>query len=115
MTFGIYSYTATVLIFCGLALLLYLIGCLLRKKSARLAKPDWRAIIWTIVIMTVITSPEEYVALTWRTWTYNPERTFHTTFLGAEVETYLFIILVSLVVSIATLVYAHHEDRKYKQ
>ncbi len=112
MNFGIFSYTATVLIFCGLAFSLYLIGLLLRKKSAILSASDWKVIVWTIVIMVVIIGPEEYVALAWRTWTYNPERTFNMTFFGAEIETYLFIILVSLVVSIATLVYARREDRK---
>ena len=112
MNFGIYSYTATILIFCGLALLLYVVGRLLRKKSVMLPASDWKVIIWTIIIFAVITGPEEYVALAWRTWTYNPERTFNTTFLGAEVETYLFITLVALVVSIATLVYARREDRK---
>ena len=112
MKFSIYSYTATVLIFCGLAFLLYLVGVLFRRKSATLSKNDWKAIFGTIVIMTAVTGPMEYVALTWRTWTYNPERTLHKTFFGAEVETYLFIILVSLVVSIATLVYANREDRK---
>jgi lycopene cyclase domain-containing protein len=112
MNFGTYSYTATVLIFCSLAFSLYLVGLLLRRKSAILSTGDWEAVLWTIVIMTIITSPMEYVALAWQTWTYNPEKTFDTTFLGAEVETYLFIILVSLVVSIATLVYANREDRK---
>ena len=113
MNFGTYSYTATILIFCGLALLLYVVGRLLRKKSAMLPATDWKAIIWTMIIFAVIAGPEEYVALAWRTWIYNPERTFNTTFLGAEVETYLFITLVALVVSIATLVYARREDRKH--
>ena len=109
MNFGIYSYTATILIFCGSALLLYIIGRLLRKKSAMLPASDWKVIIWTMIIFAVITGFEEHVALTWRIWTYNPERTFSTIFLGAEIETYLFIILVSLVVSIATIVYARRE------
>lgn len=77
-----------------------------------LSAKDWKIILWTIIIMAFATSPAEYFALAWRIWIYNPERTFSTTFWGAEVETYLFIILVSLVVSIATLVYANREDRK---
>lgn len=113
MNFGIYSYTITVLIFCGLALLLYAVGLLFRRKSAALSKKDWKAISWTIVVLTAVTGPMERVALAWRTWTYNPERTLYKYFLGAEAETYLFIILVSLVVSIATLVYANHDDRKH--
>ena len=115
MDFGIYSYAATVLIFCGLALALYGVGLVLGRRSARLSARDCKAIGITILIMTAVTGPEEYLALAWRTWIYNPERTFYTTFLGAEVETYLFIILVSLVVSIATLVYANREDRKRLQ
>ena len=112
MNFGIYSYTATIVIFCGLALALYVVGRLLRKKSAMLPASDWKVILWTIIIFAIVTGPEEYVALAWRIWTYNPERTFNKIFLGAEVETYLFITLVALVVSIATLVYARREDRK---
>lgn len=112
MNFGIYSYTATILIFCGLALALYIFGRVLSKEFAMLPATDWKVIIWTMIIFAIITGPEEYVALAWRTWTYNPERTLDTIFLGAEVETYLFVILVSLVVSIATLVYARREDRK---
>lgn len=112
MNFGIYSYTITVLIFCGLALSLYAVGLLFRRKSAELSKKDWKAIFWTIVIMTAAAGPMESVALAWRIWTYNPERTFYKYFFGAEAEAYLFTVLVSLVVSIATLVYANHEDRK---
>lgn len=112
MNFGTYSYAATVLIFCGLAFSLYLIGLFFKRKSMALSPKEWGVILWTVVIMAAISGPMEYIALAWRTWTYNPERTFHTIFFGAEIETYLFIILVSLVVSIATLVYANREDRK---
>lgn len=113
MTFGIFSYTATVLIFTGLAMLVYLAKrFFISPKNSVLSKTDWKVILYTILITTIATGPGEYVALAWRTWTYNPERTFYTRFLGAEVETYLFTILVSLVVSIATLLYANRQDRK---
>ena len=113
MNFGIFSYTATVIIFTGLALLLYLfVRSFISRRSAKLLNSDWKVISLVILITTLATGPCEWVALAWRTWTYNPERTFHTTFLGAEVETYLLIILGSLVVSIATIVYARHEDKK---
>lgn len=113
MNFGIFSYTATVLIFTGLAFLLYLAMRLyISPKNSVLSKTDWKVILLTIVIATIATGPGEYFALAWRTWTYNPERTFHSTFLGAEIETYLFTILVSLVVSIATLLYSRRGDRK---
>lgn len=115
MNFGEYSYTVTIVVFCSIALAMYGIGRLLGKRSAMFAATDWKAIALTIAIMAVVTGPEEYIALAWRTWSYNPERTFDTTFLGAEVETFIFIILVSLVVSIATIVYARREERRWTE
>lgn len=112
MNFGIYSYTVTILVFCGIALAMYGVGRLLGKRSAMLTVADWKAVALTMIIFIVITSPEEYIALKWRTWSYNPERTFDKTFFGAEIETFLFITLVSLVVSIATIVYARREERR---
>jgi len=114
MNFGIFSYVATILIFTGLAILLYLAMRLhFARRSAQLSKSDWKVILFTILIAIVVMSLGEWIALGWRIWAYNPEKTFHTTFLGAEVETYLFIVFVSLVISIATLVYARREDRKH--
>ena|SRR3989344_2755395 len=113
MHFGIYSYAATVLIFTGLASLLYLAMLFyFSRKNAQLPTAYWKVILTVIVINLIFTGPGEWLALHWRAWTYNPERTFHTTFLGAEVETYLFTLLVTLVVTLATLVYARREDRK---
>lgn len=111
MDFGIYSYTVTILVFCSIALAMYGIGWLLGKRSAQLTRADWKAIALTIAAMAVVTGPEEYIALKWRTWSYNSEHTFNTIFLGAEIETFIFIVLVSLVVSIATVVYARREER----
>lgn len=72
----------------------------------------WKVIGIVVAINIIFTGPGEWLALRWRTWTYNPERTFSATFLGAEVETYLFTLLVTIVVTLATLVYARREDRK---
>ncbi len=113
MNFGIFSYTATVLIFTSLALCLYFaMRFYISPKNATLSRTDWRTIVITIVVTILGTSPGEWTALAWRAWVYNPERTLHTTFLGAELETYLFTILVSLVVALATLLYARREDRR---
>lgn len=111
MNFGIYSYAITTAIFCGLALVLYGIGRLLGKRSAMFTQTDWKAVMWTIVILLFITGPGEHVALAWRAWEYNPERTLHTIFFGAEIETYLFTLLVS----IATIVYVRREERKREE
>ncbi|MEK7509922.1 MAG: hypothetical protein AAB605_04410 [Patescibacteria group bacterium] len=113
MHFGIFSYTATILIFTGLAILLYFLMLFkFSRRSARLPAKYWKVVLAVILINIIATSPAEWAALTWRAWTYNPERTFHTTFLGAEIETYLFTTLVTLVVSLATLLYARREERK---
>jgi len=113
MSLGVFAYTATVLIFTGLALLLYLaMRFCVSPKNARLSRTDWKIILLTVTIITVAASPAEWTALTLRAWVYNPERTLDTTFLGAEVEAYLFAMLVALVVSMATILYARREDRK---
>ncbi len=112
MNFGIYSYAATILIFTGGAGLLYSVMYIFKRRSAHLPRKYWPIILLVIFASVVCTSPGEGFALLWRTWQYNPERTFYTTLLGAEVETYLFAALVSFVVGLATLVYARREDRK---
>lgn len=116
MNFGIFSYTATILIFTGLALLLRIVKRLIHPSSHQmLSNTEWKVIGCTALITTIGTAPAEWAALTWRTWSYNPERTFDTRFLGAEVETYLFTILVTFVISVATLSYARRQDRKLAQ
>ena len=111
MNFGIYSYTATVLIFTGGAGPLYLAASSVAKRNA-LPWKYWRIILFVMLGFTLCTSPGERFALLWRTWEYNPAKSFHVTFLGAEVETYVFAALVGLVVSLATLAFARREDRK---
>ena len=113
MNFGMYSYLATIAIFTGLAAVLYLVMLLyVSKKNAKLPHVYLKVIGSVVATNLIFTPPGEWLALTWRAWTYNPERTFHTIFLGAEVETYLFTLLVTIVVALATLVYARREDRK---
>ena len=112
MNLGIFAFTATTIIFTGLAVLLYLVMRLWKPRSAKLPKRYWR-IIWVVMLGGLVyTAIAERFALAWRAWAYNPERTFYTIFLGAEVENYLFVTLVSFVVSLATLLYARHEDNK---
>lgn len=105
----------TVLIFTGLAALLYLAALYTSRKNARLPSAYWKVIATVVAINLIFTGPGEWMALHWRTWTYNPERTLHTIFLGAEVETYLFTVLVTFVVVLATLVYARREDRRARE
>lgn len=107
MNFGIYSYLATTLIFPGLAMALYFAV----RKKYRLTPIEHRVIKITSLITLAFTTVAEGAALSWNVWTYSPLQTLHTRFLGAEIETYLYIALVSLVVCLATVSYARHEDR----
>jgi hypothetical protein len=111
MNFGIYFYLITVLIFPGLALLVYFCAFLLDRKKVKLNKTEWKSILMTIFLFTLYTSIGEKAALYLNLWKYYPEHTFNKIFFGAEVETYFFIILVALVVSIATLSYAKRQDK----
>ncbi len=113
--FGIYSYLVTILIFCGFALVLYFIDWAFHRESDKITYSDWKSIFWTIIIFLVITGSAEFVALNWGAWEYSAQRTLHKIFLGAEIETYLFTILVSLMVAIATIVYARHEEKRRSQ
>ena len=109
MSINNFSFFITVIVFPGLALLLYFLH---RNKSDKLQKFDKKIIIYTILITTILTSVADYLGTSWQAWSYNPEKTFHMTFLGSEAETYLFTLLVTLVVAIATIVSAKREDQK---
>lgn len=106
MHFGIFSYTATIIIFTGLVILIRFL-----RGTHRLPPSHWKIISLVIILGSLFTGATERVALTWRTWIYNPERTLYTTFLGAEIETYLFALLVSFVVASATLRRAQKEEQ----
>lgn len=111
MDLGIFAYTATVLIFTGLAFSLYLYRVVFSGTKPLLQK-EWKIVAYTMMVGIIWTGPGEYFALLWKTWTYNPERTLYMTFLGAEVETYLFSLLVSLVISVATISSARRIDKE---
>lgn len=113
MSFEIFSYTATVLIFTGLALCAFPVLRILRRSEKHpLTRSDRKAIALTVIVSVIGTAPAEWAALSWGTWFYNPARSLDTTFLGAEVETYLFAALVSFVVSLAAVKHARREDRR---
>src|SRR5205823_541591 len=105
MHFDKYSYLITVFIFAGGAVLIeYLMAF----------KTLWRfrRIVGLVVLIGIIgTAIAEPIALNWRLWQYNPERTFQIYILGAALETYLFTLFVGIAVASATLYWMYCEDR----
>lgn len=111
--FGIFSYTATILIFMGGAFVFSLIKRKLRSSGSRPLSPsDRKAMVLTFWASVVGTAPAEWVALSWHAWVYDPTRSLHTIVFGAEIETYLFAGLAALLISYAALKFARREDRK---
>lgn len=104
MTFGIFSYLATILIFAGSAVLIEY--SLTFKKLKKYKK----IIALTAVIGMIGTLIAEPVALNWRIWLYSPDRTFGVYF-GAALETFIFTVLVSIAISSATLVWSDYEEK----
>lgn len=104
MIFGVYSYLVSVFIFAGAAIALELFfGFHLLKKYLR-------AIVMTVIFYLPFPLTEA-VALWWRNWDYNPETTLYTRFLGAEVETYVYALMVAIAVSCAVVAWTFYEDQ----
>ena len=101
---GHYSYLATIIIFAGSAILLeVLFGFQFIKKYLR--------VVGSVVLIFLIVTPVgETVAHLLRVWIYNPQTTLYLTFLGAEIETYLFSIFVGIAVSSAVILWTYYED-----
>jgi lycopene cyclase domain-containing protein len=100
-----YAYLATILVFGGGAVAIIWI------RQANLLRPY----AWFVISVSVLAAPFaffESFGLRWKAWAYNPRRTFHVHLLGAEIESYLFMMLVAAAVVSATIVYAAREDRR---
>jgi|SRR5579872_6268816 len=106
MNFGIYSYTVTIVVFVGFALLLYFFS------GSRIEPRDWK-IVWRVILLNILlTIPGEGLLLKWKVYLYDAQKTLHVTFLGPEIETYFYIAGVALVIALATIIYARREDEK---
>ncbi len=115
MSLDNFSYILTVIFFPGLALLLYFLKRIYSpSRDLKLHKSDFKVIFLVILINVIGTGIGECLALLWQAWAYTPEKTFHYTLFGAELETYFFAIFVTLVVVIATIVHARLEDKNRK-
>jgi lycopene cyclase domain-containing protein len=103
--FGQYSYLITTVIFAvGAVLIEWLLAWQVLRRH-------WKLIAMVALILMIGTAFAEMSALRWRTWIYNPERTFNTLVFGAEIETYFYALVVAIAVASATVVCAEYEDQ----
>lgn len=101
---GIYSYLISIFIFAGSAVLLEIIF------GFHFFKNYLKTIGFVILVLLPITPLGEFAAYIMRTWIYNPAATLYKSFLGAEVETYVFCILCTIAVSCAVIIWTFYED-----
>lgn len=103
MTFGIFSYLITILIFAGTAVLIeWTLGY---KKL----KEHTKVIFFVTVLGLIATLIGESAALNWRIWLYSQDKIFGIYF-GAALETFIYTIFVVIAVSSATLIWSDFED-----
>lgn len=104
MSFGNFSYTATVIIFAVTACLIeWVLGHHKLKKYMKLIGVG----IFLGIIYTLITEP---IALKWRTWVYSPEKIFNIYIFGAALETIIFTVFVGIAIASATLAWSDFEE-----
>lgn len=103
MTFGIFSYVITIIIFAGAAVLIeWTLGFKKLKKYTK--------IIGVVVILGLIgTLIAESAALNWRTWFYSEGKSFGIYF-GAAAETFIYAVFVAVAVASATLIWSDYEE-----
>ena len=97
-------YLTTILFFTGLA------AYLIWYERKRLFKKHWKF----IVVFVLLATPFGYwdaVALRWSAYAYNPAHTLYFRVFGGEIETYLFLSLVTAIVCSATVIYLQEEER----
>jgi hypothetical protein len=104
MTFGHFSYTITIILFAGGAILIeWLVAYEQLKKY-------WKLIGLVVVMDLLILIVLEPTALQWRAWTLSPQLTLNVFFLGAAAETYIYTVLVSIAIASATLLWSDYEE-----
>lgn len=106
MTFGIFSYLITILIFAGTAVIIeWTLGFRELKKYAKIIG----VIVGIGVSFTLIAEP---VALSWRAWFYSQDRTFGIYLFGAALETLVYAIFIAIAIASATLAWSDFEEDK---
>lgn len=102
--FGHFSYLASIVIFAGSAIVLeWTFGFHLLRKFIKL--------IMLTTCFSLLLVPTEGVALYIKSWRYDPSHTFNILLLGAELETYIFVIFIAVVIASAVIPWTSYEDK----
>ena len=101
MNLGRYTYLVTIFVGAGIPLL---VEYVMVSETVRYYR---RLLALVTLIMLVATGIWDGAGLSWRTWSYTPERTLGVSLGGVPVETYLATLLVVPAIAIATLAWAN--------
>ena len=106
MTFGIFSYLITILLFGGSAIIIELIlGGMYEIRH-------YKRVMQTMLLFGLIyVILGESTALSWQAWIYSSYNTLGIHIAGAEIETYFYMIFCIIATSIATLFFADVEEK----
>jgi hypothetical protein len=97
-------YLATIAFFIGLA------SYLLWAQRGRILRKHWKF----IALFTIFSVPFAYwdaVAQRWHAYQYSPDHTLYIKVFGGELETYIFMGLVAMIVCSATVFYMREEQK----
>lgn len=97
-------YLATIIFFTGLGAYIFWSG---RKNFL---KQHWKFIL-AYALFTIPWAYWDAIALRWKAYQYNPEHVLNIRVFGGQLETYIFMALVGVVVCSATLVYMKQEEK----
>lgn len=99
------AYLLTIIIFAGVPLL---IEWSIAWKKLRV----YKVLISIVVALNLVWAVVEAPALWLKAWQYNDRHVIHSRPLGAQLETYVFVVFTSLAVACATLILTKREDDK---
>lgn len=101
---GKFSYLISILIFCGTPLIImafYKIEVLIKY---------WKTMT-VAVIFGLLFSLTEGWATSRNAWRYSQSVSFNQTFLGVEIESYVFSLIVPVVIAAAVIIWSDKEDK----
>lgn len=104
MKIGNFLYLFTIFAFAGAG------NYLIWYERKKLLKKHWKFITAFVLLATPFAAWEA-IAFRWNVYLYHPEHVFNKHILGAEVETYLFMALITAAAASATVIYLQEEAR----
>lgn len=102
--FGVYSYIFSILFFAGIIVIVsWIFGFHILKRYLR--------VLLITIIFALIFTLTESAAFAWNAWGYSPDKSFNFKIFGAEAETYIFSIFISLAIAQLVIVWTFYEDK----